>query len=195
MLCPCACLPELCFTQRHCQYCCCRLHTGIGRSITTLRLILRLRFHSIIRQVTTLRSYMKTNANGCVRARIFWLFWSIIFASLPFCHLCEFRNGTRRVLKGVISSLRRIQNFDKRFISFDFTAWNVQELFGKVSELELIFCIENPIEIVIKPKTRGRIFLICTEFSIENLGVSSEIFSNNFCTFHAVSPKVMNIFS
>ena len=122
-------------------------------------------------------------------------FLSIIFARWPFCHLCEFRNETRRVLKGVISSLLRIQNYEKIFITFGDTAWNVQKLFGKVSELELIFCTENPIEIMIKSKTRGLIFLVCTEFSIENLGVSSEKFSNNFCTFHVVSPKVMNIFS
>ena len=71
----------------------------------------------------------------------------------------------------------------------------MQKVFGKVSELELIFSTENPIEIVLKSKIRGLIFLIYTEFSIENLGVSSENFSNIFCTFHAVSPRVMNIFS
>ena len=71
----------------------------------------------------------------------------------------------------------------------------MQKLFGTVSELELIFSTENPIEIMIKSKTRGLIFLVCTEFPIENLGVSSENFSNNFCTFHAVSDIFSEYFS
>ena len=45
---------------------------------------------------------------------------------------------------------------------------------------------------------RSRIFgfqYICTEFSIENFGSGFEKFSNNFFTFHTVSPKVMGRFS
>ena len=69
------------------------------------------------------------------------------------------------------------------------------EIIWEVSELELIFYKENPMENERKSKIRGFIFLVCTDFSIENLGGGSENFSNNFCTFHAVSPKVMNIFT
>ena len=69
------------------------------------------------------------------------------------------------------------------------------EIIWEVSELELIFYKENPMENERKSKIRGFIFLVCTDFSIENVGAGSEIFSNNFCTFHAVSRKVISRFS
>ena len=69
------------------------------------------------------------------------------------------------------------------------------EIIWEVSELELIFSKGNPIQNERNLKIRGFIFLVCTDFSIENLGGGSENFSNNFCTFHAVSRKVVSRFS
>ena len=122
-------------------------------------------------------------------------FLSTIFARWPYVGWCESRNGTRRVLKGVISSLRRIQNYGKIFITFGDTAWNVQELFEKFSELTPRFSIENSVQI---KKMRPRSFDFCLNvYRIPFITCKFQFwkFPNNFCTFHAVSRKVISRFS
>ena len=89
---------------------------------------------------------MKSNANGCVRAVGFWWISSIIFVDPPCKYWRKVFNGTRRVLKGDISPFRRIQNFEKRLITFGDTAWNVKKLFEIFSKPEPKFYIENPIQ-------------------------------------------------
>ena len=87
------------------------------------------------------------NANGCVRARIIYHFSSIIFAQRPFSEFCDSRNESRLILKGVISSFRRIQNFEKRFIGSDFTVWNVKKILENFQNMNRNVYIENSIQI------------------------------------------------
>ena len=64
----------------------------------------------------------------------------------------------------------------------------MKTLFKKFRKSDLEFCIGNSIQIGNVPEIEDPKISICIEFPIEYFGTEPGIFSNGFCTFHAVKP-------
>ena len=62
----------------------------------------------------------------------------------------------------------------------------MQTLFLKFRKTDLEFCIGNSIQIGNVPEIEGPKISICIGFPIADFSTESGIFSNGFCTFHAV---------
>ena len=112
---------------------------------------------------------MKTNANGCVRARIFLWILSIVLKSWPIRSRCEYGNVCRCVEKRESTRSRRIQDFEKRISENDFTVWKVQKPFEKISGSVLEFSIGNPMQMGILGPLISKIVSICIELPIQNI--------------------------
>ena len=94
-------------------------------------------------------------------------------------------NGRRRALKRSSIASRRTRIYEKRLTTFGDIAWNVKKLFGVQNVVVLLENTHFLLNLQLHGKRKTRHFL-------EN---NYLLVSEKNCTFHAVSPKVVSLFS